>query len=183
MQLPVQITARDFPISAAILSQIRKRADKLNQFYNRINSCRIVLEMLQKHKRQGKLFNIRINVTVPGKEFVATHKNDQDLYIAVREAFSAITRQLEEHCRKRHGRVKTHSDILHGHVVRLNTREGYGFINGTDGNEYYFSITNASYPQFSQLLIGDAVEFIPEAYSDGWQAHHVVREKPHPIAA
>lgn len=175
--LPVQITVRDMPVSDALETLIRKRAYKLNHFYDRIMGCRIVIDLAQKHKHQGKLYNIRIDVTVPGKEIVVTHKYDQDIYIAIREAFSAIERRLEEHARKRHGRVKTHDNVMHGYVTRIIAAEGYGFIEGVDGNEYYFSITNVSYPSFERLSIGDAVEYIAQQVNDGRQAHRVVKER------
>jgi ribosomal subunit interface protein len=175
--LPLQLTVKDMPVSPAIESQIRKRVEKLTQFYDRISSCRVVIDSPQKHKHQGKLFNVRIDITVPKKELVVTRKSDEDIYIAIRDAFNAVERQLEEHSRKRHGRVKTHNDVLHGYIMRMVPEEGYGFIEGDDGNEYYFSMTNVSYPTFNQLLIGDAVEYIPETFNDGQQAHRVIRER------
>lgn len=175
--IPVQITIRDIPSSLALETLIRKRVEKLQQFYNRVCSCRVVIEVPQKHKRQGKLYNVRIDIAVPGKELVVTRKLDQDIYIAIRDAFKAIERQLEEHGRKRHGRVKVHEDLLHGHVTRIMSDEGYGFIGGVDGNEYYFSVTNVHYPSFAQLAIGDAVEYTATIYGDGRQAHHIVKER------
>ncbi len=177
--LPVQITIRDMQGSDALEEHIRSKAVKLKQFYNHIISCRIVVEFEQKHKHRGKLFNVRIDVMVPGKELVSTRKIDEDLYIAIREAMSAITRQLDNHSHKRHGRVKTHSKSMHGVVARIKEEEGYGFIEGTDGNEYYFSVTNVRHPNFNHLMIGDAVEYIPEPVNQGWQACHVIRERSH----
>lgn len=175
--LPVQITIRDIPTSPALENNIRQRVEKLKRFYDRISSCRVVIELPQKHKHQGKLFNVRIDVTVPGKELVVTRKIHEDVYVALRDAFNAIVRQLEEHSHKRHGRVKTHNDVMHGYIARLVPEEGFGFIEGIDGHEYYFSITNVSYPDFEQLAIGDAVEYIAVSYNDGRQAQHVIREK------
>ena len=99
----VQITIRDIPATASLDTHIRKHIEKLNRFYDRISSCRVVVELPQKHKHQGKLYNVRIDITVPGKELVVTRKKDQDIYVAIRDAFKAIERQLEEHSRKRHG--------------------------------------------------------------------------------
>ncbi|HEX4046172.1 MAG TPA: ribosome-associated translation inhibitor RaiA [Gammaproteobacteria bacterium] len=106
--LPVQVTIRDIPTSSALETRVREKAEKLNRFYRRINSCRVVIDVPQKHKRQGKLFNVRIDITIPGKELVVTHKLDQDVYVAVRDAFKAVERQLEEHAHRQHGWVKTH---------------------------------------------------------------------------
>jgi ribosomal subunit interface protein len=175
--LPVQITFRDFPSSPAIETNIRKRAEKLHRFNGRIISCRVMIDVPQKHKHRGKLFNVKIDVTVPGREFVATHKADEDVYIAIRDAFHAIIRQLEADSRKRKGHVKTHHDVMHGHIVRMIPMEGYGFIEGMDGNEYYFSLTNVSYPGFKQLSVGDAVEYTAETFSDGRHAQHIVKER------
>jgi ribosomal subunit interface protein len=175
--LTVQITMRDTPNSSALDTTIRKKAKKLEQFYDRISSCRVVVERTQRHKHQGQLFNIRIDVSVPGKELVVTHKQNEDVYVALRDAFNAMTRQLEEHARKRHGRIKAHEKVKHGYVARIMPEEGYGFIEGTDGTEYYFSVTNVHYPDFEQLLVGDAVEYIPAQFDDGWQAHHILRER------
>lgn len=175
--LPVQITTKDMPISAALETLIRKRVEKLNRYYDRIMNCHIVIEVPQKHKHQGKLYNVKIDTNVPGKVLMVNRKLDQDIYIAIRDAFDAMERQLEELGRKRHGRVKTHEDVLSGHIARIMTEEGYGFIDGNDGNEYYFSITNVSHPHFDQLAIGDAVEFIADNSGDGLKAHRVVRAK------
>lgn len=174
--LPIQLTIRDMTNSDALQAIIRKKAEKLKTFYDRITSCRIVIDIPQKHKHRGKLFNIRIDVTVPSKELVSTRKSSEDVYIAIREGFNAISRQLEEHSHKRHGRVKSHNHVKHGFVTRIITEEGYGFIEDLLGDQYYFSITNASYPAFNKLMVGDAVEFVPELVSGGLQAHHVVRE-------
>lgn len=173
----VTITTKDIPVSEALDTEIRRRAEKLDRFCKQIISCRVVIDFQQKHKHQGKLFNVRIDLTVPGKEFAVTHKQDQDVYVAVRDAFKALERQVEEYNRKRKGHVKSHNHLSHGHVARIIEKEGYGFIDGTDGNEYYFSMTNVSYPNFAQLTIGDAVEYIGMYMSDGRHAHHIVKER------
>ena len=175
--LPVQITIRGIPVSDALKLKIQERAEKLNQYCKRISSCRVVIELSQKHKQQGKIFNARIDVTVPGKELVVTHKKNQDPYLVVRDAFNALERQLEEHSNKRHGWVKKHNNIMYGRVARIIAKEGYGFIEGIDGYEYYFSLTNMSHPEFEKLAVGDTVEYTAEQQSDGRLAHHVIRDK------
>jgi len=173
----LQVTIRGIPASKQLETHIRQKTEKLDRFNKQISSCRVVVELPQKHKHQGKLYNVRIDVTVPGKELVVTHKHDEDVYIAIRDAFEAMERQLEEHSRKRHGRVKTHDDLLHGYVARISPLEGYGFIEGIDGNEYYFSMTNVSHPNFEQLTIGDAVVYTAQPFSEGWQANRIVKER------
>ncbi len=176
--LPIQITIRDIANaneSQALENHIRKKAEKVSRFYRRINSCRVVITVPRKHPHQGKLFNARIDMTVPGKEFAVTHQLNEDAYVAVNDAFDALTRQLEDYSHMRHGDVKTHERTSRGHIKRLFADEGYGFIQGVDNNEYYFSVTNVAHTRFDQLMVGDAVEFLGIPASDGLQAQRVTR--------
>jgi len=172
---PIQVTIRDMPSSQAIESHIRKKAEKLDHYYRRIQRCRVVVDVPQKHKHQGKLFRVRIDLSVPGKDLVVNHKLDEDLYVAIRDAFLAVVRQLESYVHKKRGDVKHHQGLDYGYVKRLIPGEDYGFIQSIDGNELYFSMTNTAYPSFPQLQVGDIVHFISVPASDGWQAHRVTR--------
>lgn len=171
---PIQITIRDFPNSIVLENHIREKAQKMEQYYSRINSCRIVITMPQKHKHQGKLYCVAIDLTVPGKELVVNRKKDEDVYIAIRDAFSAVERQLESYAKKRRGDVKTHEMEDHGVIRRIVAGEDFGFINDDlDGTELFFSKSNVTHPHFSQLKEGDRVSFLKMPASDGWQAHRV----------
>ena len=174
--LTPQITTRDITISPALELLVRQKTEKLTRFYDRITHLKVVIEVPQKHQRQGRMYNVRIDLTVPRKELVVTRQLDQDVYVAIRKAFHAMQPKLEDYIRKVRGQVKTHEETLHGRVVRLMNKDGYGFIEGIDGNEYYFSMTNVAHPGFNQLMIGDRVEFIAEQVNDGQQAHRVVKE-------
>lgn len=175
--LPIQITTRDISNSKALEDHIRQKALKLSQFYHRIQRMNIVVEMAQKHKHQGKLFSVHVEMSVPGKELVSNKKLDEDVYIAVRDAFRALSHQLETYSNKRRGDVKHHEVEHIGYVSKLFANDGYGFIQGVDGNEYYFGITNISHPHFAQLAVGDIVNFLPETASDGLQAHKITKHK------
>jgi ribosomal subunit interface protein len=111
MLIPLQVTFRDMPPSEAVETRIREKAQKLTRFYDRIMGCRVVIEMPQRHKHQGKLHSIRIDLTVPGAELVANHAQHEDVYIAIRDAFTAILRQLEDYSRRQRGDVKTHAQV------------------------------------------------------------------------
>lgn len=173
--LPVQITFRDFPESESPILEnlIRRKVEKLNQFYKRINSCRVVITVPQKHKHQGKLYAIHIDLTVPGKEIVVNRQADQDLYVAIRDSFQALVRQLENYARKQRGNIKKHEAETYGTIARIFYDEGYGFIQSSDGSELYFSVTNVTNPSFNQLKPGDAVFFLKVPADDGWQAHRI----------
>lgn len=102
MEVTLQITTRDMPHSDALESHIREKAAKLEKFYPHIMSCRIVVELPHKHHHQGRLYDVHIDITVPGGELVVNRVANADVYVAVRDAFDAAKRQLEDYGRKQH---------------------------------------------------------------------------------
>ncbi len=177
MQLPVQITFRDLPRSDAVEAAIMERAERLDRFFEHIMSCRITVGMIQKHKHQGKLYNIRVDLTIPGSEIVVNRDKAEDIYVAIRDAFDATKRKLEEHARRIRGDVKVHEVESHGQIARLFPEEGYGFIARADGTELYFHLYNCAHPEFDQLKVGDPVIFLEEMGAEGPQANRVSKGK------
>lgn len=102
MRLPLQITARDIELTEAIETAVRKKAEKLDQFSDRIMACRVVIECPHKHHHKGVLYNVHIDLTVPGAELVVKREPNEDLYVALRDAFDAAARQLREHMDRTH---------------------------------------------------------------------------------
>ncbi|SET33776.1 ribosomal subunit interface protein [Nitrosospira multiformis] len=173
MKLQLQITTRDIPHSEALENHIRQKAEKLETFYPQIMGCRIVVEVPHKHKHQGNLFNVRLDITVPGKELVVTREPNEDVYVALRDAFDAAKRQLEDYGRRQRGEVKAHAPVLHGKVVRLMPEEGYGFVETSGGQELYFHRENLANNNFEQLEEGSEVQFLEDIGSEGFQAKRV----------
>lgn len=171
--LPLEITIRDIENTEAIDAKIRKKAEKLAHIYDRITYCRVNVDAPQKNKHQGKLFQVNIEVDVPGKVLIVnknSHRNE-DLYVAIRDSFNAMKRQLEDHAQIIRGDKKSHSQQLTGKIVRL--FPDYGFIETEDGNEYYFHETNV-HSNFAELNVGITVRFVEATAGDGLQAQHVV---------
>ncbi len=108
MQIPLQITIRDVEHSEALETHIREKAKKLDEFFNHIMSCRVVVEVPHKHHHQGKQYNVRIDIGVAGGEIAVNRDHAEDVYVALRDAFDVAKRQLEDYARKLRGDVKTH---------------------------------------------------------------------------
>lgn len=108
MQTPLQITLRDMEHSDALDQHIREKAEKLDRVYHRLMGCRVVVEQQARHKQQGKQFAVGIDMTVPGKEIVVNRQHAEDPYVALRDAFDAAKRQLEDFARAQRGEVKAH---------------------------------------------------------------------------
>lgn len=171
MTLALDITVRDIESSPAIEQRIREKAEKLTQYYDRIESCKVVVEQEQKKAHQGKLYLVRVDVTVPGKHLVVNRQPAEDLYVAIRDSFQAMSRQLEDYAGKQRGEVKSHFKSLEGVIKGLFA--DYGFITTPDGSEYYFHEANVIQPLFHDLIVGQMVHFIEVAAGETLQAGHV----------
>src|SRR3990167_4067857 len=160
MQVPLQVTIRDIDHSEAVENRIRQKAEKLNIFSDHIISCHVVVELTRNNRNQGNLHNVRITLTLPHKELTVNRNAQENLYMAIRDAFNDMTRQVEEVTRIQHGEIKTHPDLMHGEIVRLFKEEDFGFIASFDGEEYYFNAANVVHPKFDRLSVGTPVYFI-----------------------
>lgn len=171
MQVPLELSTRRITLSPALEAELRKRAAKLERHYDRITSCRIAVELPSNHHNEGGPYRVRVDITVPGSELVAD-KEAEDLSIAIREAFEAAERQVEEFSRRRRGEVKTPVGPPTGRVVRLFPEEGFGFVEASDGREVYFH-RNAVLEGFEILEVGSEVRFAEEQGIEGPQASTV----------
>ena len=172
MQLPLQITARDVSLSEAAETDIRNKAANLDLYYDSIMSCRVVVEGPVRHHRKAP-YTVRIDLTVPGSELVVDRHADEDLYVAIRDAFDAARRRLEDYARRQRGAEKTHEAAPHGRVTMLFPKQDYGFLETPDGREIYFHRNSVLHPGFDRLEIGTEVRFVEELGQEGPQASTV----------
>ena len=123
-------------------------------------SCRIIIEAPHRHHHKGKAYQVSIDMTVPGGELVVNRapkrldatkttrpeelKNDltenhepsrhgahEDLYVAIRDAFNVAARKLQDHARRKRGKVKLHEPAAVARVIRLFPIEDCGFSSDT----------------------------------------------------
>jgi ribosomal subunit interface protein len=184
MQLPLEITFRNMEPSEFLEAKVRERAEKLDRFASHIMSCRVVVEAPHKHHNKGNLYHVRIDITVPGKEIVVSREPDQrhaheDAYVAVRDAFDAARRQLEDYVAHRRGNVKVHEASPHGYITRLFPAEDYGTIETPDGREIYFHRNSVVGTDFDALTEGMSVHYHEEMGENGPQASTVHIEGKH----
>ena len=108
METPLQITVRNVPHSPVLDARIRDKMAKLEEFHPRITSCRVVVELAGRHQQQGKQFVVHIDLKVPGGEIAVNRDHHEDVYVALRDAFDAARRKLEDFAREQRGDVKHH---------------------------------------------------------------------------
>ena len=189
MTIPIKITYRNIDPSDAVEQNIRTHAEKLEEFDNRIHWCNVAVEAEGKHQHKGRIYRISINLGVPGKTITTNRAGPhnpahEDIYVAIRDAFNAAKRQVEDYARIRRDDVKTHEVPEHGRVIRLFPEEGYGFIETAGGEEIYFHRNSVVEGDFTKLDVDSEVR-LEIAYGEsekGPQAstvrpigkHHVV---------
>jgi ribosome-associated translation inhibitor RaiA len=106
-----QITYRGMPHSPAMDARILELASRLEDLNPRITRCHVVVVETDHHKHKGNLFEVHVDLHIPGHEIVATQQANEDAYVAINEAFEVATRQLEEAVRRRRGEMHRHNPI------------------------------------------------------------------------
>jgi ribosome-associated translation inhibitor RaiA len=131
MTIPAQTTFRNMTPSDAIATHIQEETDKLTKYFDGITGCTVIIDAPQKHHRHGEPFHIHIELNVPGKELVVAHNPTRramleqdvdvrphkaqeieaphkDVYVAIRDGFKAMRRQLQDYVELLRHEVKRH---------------------------------------------------------------------------
>jgi hypothetical protein len=130
--VPTQVTFRGLAHSDALEADIQERVAWLEQFYDGIVRCRVLLDLPHRHRRDGRHFHVRVEVTVPGGSPIVVnqqpslhgrlkdiegeaHRKDTEIEsvhryaaVAIHAAFDAARRRLEDFAREQRGDIKTH---------------------------------------------------------------------------
>lgn len=186
MPTNLQIHFKNLDRSDAVEADVRRHAENLATFCGKIMSCRVVVERPHRHQRQGRLFHVRIDLTLPGHELIVNRsaeeaRQHEDVHVAIRDAFDAIRRQVEDAVRTSHHQVKVHQGPAYGHINQIFPLEDYGFLVTPEGREIYFHRHSVLDEAFDQLNIGSEVRFTEEEGDRGPQASslHLVGHRHH----
>jgi ribosome-associated translation inhibitor RaiA len=98
------------PHSAALDAKIGELSVRLQDLHPRITSIHVYVDEVDKHKEQGRLFEVRVDVKAPRVVIVANHQRHEDPYVATRDAFDVALRQLTETLDRQRGDVKHHAN-------------------------------------------------------------------------
>ncbi len=113
MQIPLQIHYHDLTATDSLEGEVRRRAAKLDEMFERIISIRVTLEQRQHARAGGYRFHVRLEVTIPGEDVIVSRDPGDDdahndMYVAIGDAFDAAKRQLQTRFDKMRNKVKTH---------------------------------------------------------------------------
>ncbi len=116
MQEPLRIAFRNMTPPVGLEEQIRSRAAALEQYFDRLIGCSVVVDASHRRHQRGNLYHVRVELTVPDRMIVVRRDSaedhaHEDVHVAIRDAFNAAQRQLQDHAREVRGDVKTHQAV------------------------------------------------------------------------
>lgn len=191
---PVQVTFRNMQPRQTLEDVIHSRAAWLETFYPDIVGCRVIVDTPHRHREHGQHVRVRVELSLPGDDVIVSHEPtlhttlkdvEDDVHhkddeiegvhryaeVAIREAFDAARRRLQDVARKQRGDVKVHAAPDHGRVVALD--DNHGFIETGDARQVYFHRSSVLDDRFADLALGSDVAFVEEAGDEGPQASTV----------
>ncbi|MEX0691229.1 MAG: HPF/RaiA family ribosome-associated protein [Gemmatimonadales bacterium] len=171
MQVPLEIVARHVEVSAALRNAIRQLVTKLERFEDRLASCRVVVTRTPGRHRTGFRHQVRLDVRLPGREFMVSRTSGETLTTAVQAAFDAAARRLKDGVRRRNERGRRpRAKPDRARVVRVYPTAGYGFLETDDGRDVYFDARSVLDDGFDRLEPGMEVRYKEEQGREGPQA-------------
>jgi cold shock CspA family protein len=178
MQTQLQVTWEGLDPSDFILRRIEREVGRLERTFGRIVSCKVVVEGRSRRHHKGGLYALRTHLLLPGGIEIEANRNPpedhahEDAYVAVRDVFEALRRQLRERVRERRQQARHAETQPHGVVSKLIADKECGFLRSDDGREIYFH-KNAVLTGYEELREGMEVHFVEEEGRDGPQASTV----------
>jgi cold shock CspA family protein/ribosome-associated translation inhibitor RaiA len=179
MQVPLQIAFEHLDPSDALEAAVRREAQRLERFHDRITSMRVVIGRPQHRRSKGDIYTVRIHIAVPAGRHIDVSRDPaatgrhEDMHVTIRDAFDAAGRQLQDQVRKISGDVKAHEAPPHGVIASLAPERDHGFIAASDGREIYFHRNSVIGARLEDLKPGQEVRFSESNGDKGPQATSV----------
>ena len=118
METPIQIDFQGLEAKPELRAAIDRQIVQLEDRFGRVTAGRVVLKAPGGHHRNGGLFEINIQLSLPdgrGVYIGRTPKDDvryADLDFALNDAFKRARRQLQDEIDEMRGEVKRHNNWL-----------------------------------------------------------------------
>lgn len=163
METPLELIFTNMDASPAVEARVNEKVAHLEKTFGRITSCHVFIDAPHHHKRKGNHYDIRLELRVPGADLGVSNEPGkpgahEDIYVAIRDAFEALERQLEKYKQQKRGDVKTHEPMLTGRVAEIDYERGFGQILAADGRYVYFHRNAVIDGPFHLLTVDAPVE-------------------------
>lgn len=114
MNVSPEIVFDNMEASEAVTARVREKFAKLEKLFGRMTHARCVIEAPHRHHHKGNIYGVKVVIGMPGMDDLVINQSGErdhsheDIYVAVRDAFDAARRRLQETVDIRAGKVKTH---------------------------------------------------------------------------
>ena len=100
--------------SPALASRIRTLVSRLEKLHAHITHCHVIVAPPPRHRRHGALYDFHIDIGLPERVIAVRRARvgepaHEDPFVALRDAFRAARRKLEDYRDTRRGDIKSHS--------------------------------------------------------------------------
>lgn len=175
METQPAIVFENMESSDFVRARIEREVARLERFFGRGTSCRVVVQAPDGRHAKGGQFSVRIRIEMPGQRSVVVNRLPSerkalaDPNVAITEAFRTARRQLQDQAKLLRGEVKAHDEQGGGTVTAFYPDEGYGLITTEQGDEIHFDRTSMLPGAFEALQTGVHVSY--EAHDGDYRVH------------
>lgn len=175
MQTEPTIVFENMDSSDFVRARIEREVARLERFFGRSTSCRVVIRAPVANHAKGGPFSVRVHIEMPGQRSVVVNrlpparKSLADPHVAIHEAFRIARRQLQEQAKLLRGETKAHDEQGVGTVSEFYPDEGYGLISTSKGDDIHFDRSSLPPGEFESLQKGAHVSF--EAHDGDYRVH------------
>lgn len=179
VETAVQIEFQRCEDVGRLRQHIQDNVMELERRFSRITACRVFVRGPSEHHAKGGAFEVRIHLELPGDKQIDINRTldedsrHADAHFAIEDAFKRARRSLKDIVRRMQGHEKLHEPTPTATVRLVRRKEGYGFLDTTDGRDIYFHRNSVLNEGFDQLSPGALVHFTEEAGDEGPQASTV----------
>lgn len=176
MQSPVEIVWHNMDPAPHVEARVNQRIKRLDQFFDRIIGCHVVVEASHQRHRQGNQYEVRLDLTLPGGALSVSRRPGDDhahfdVLVAVRDAFDAMERQLKRWNEQHKGRPEEQAGPPQGRIAEIDHARDFGQIAAADGRLVYFHRNAVVAGDFDAMNVGDTVEMVVDRGQDAEGAH------------
>lgn len=172
--IDLKIQYRGIPESDAVSAAVWDHVEHLEKSFSQIMRCHVVISRPHRKLHQGAIYHVKIRLHMSGSSIIVDREPGinhahEDVYVALRDAFLAARRQVEDYVRIRSGQVKEKAVRPHGKVIRIFPADDCGFLLSQDNREIYFHRNAITVGDFDSLKIGQEVRFTESMGENGPQ--------------
>lgn len=187
--IDLKIQYLGFAESNAVSAVVWDYVENLEKFYNQIMSCHVIISYPHRKQHKGGIYHVKIRMHMVGADIIIDKEPEmnhahEDVYVAIRDAFDAAKRKVEDLVRIRSGRIKEPVRPMHARIVRLLEGEECGFVLSEDHREIYFHRNALVNGDFDKLKVGQEVRFSEGMGENGPQitSMHLIGHSGHHLA-